>query len=395
MTDIDPEALIDRLREEDPSVVAEVKRSLARMRADQIVREARGSVTLAPPSLTSLQTFLATPDRPEQFRIEPIMLMDADVLLIAQKKVGKSTLVSNFVRALVDAEPFLGRLAVTPLEPGRSVVHFDNELGEDNMRRWLRDQQIQGTDRVFVADMRGKLATFNILNPEVRSEWAERLREVNAQVIIFDCLRPALDALGMSEDKEASRFAQALTALKIEAGASDLLLVHHAGHDATRARGDSALAGWCTDEWKLRLESQDNPFSPRVFSAFGRSQGLAPTQLDYDPLTRRLSLAEQTVATVRVGGNAEMVREVVAQQPGIAATSLRNALAARGMTNGGHRSEAIREAQETGLVVKVKQGRSNVFYPPSAAEVMWMEPADGDEGEDGWSGSDNDPDQRP
>jgi hypothetical protein len=335
------------------------------------------------------------PDRPESFRIDPIMLMDADVLLVAQKKVGKSTLVSNFVRALVDAEPFLGRLPVTPLEEGRTIVHFDNELGEDNLRRWLRDQQIRNTDRVFVADMRGKLGSFNILNPEVRSEWAERIRAVNGQVIIFDCLRPALDALGMSEDKEASRFAQALTALKIEAGAGDLLLVHPAGHGATRACGDSALAAWCTDEWKLRLESQDNPFSPRVFSAFGRSNGLAPTNLEYDPLTRRLSLADHTVATARVGGNVGIVQAIVQRQPGIAATALRDALGKEGVTNGGHRSEAIREDQAQGLVVRVKQGRSSAFFPPSAAEVMWMERSEGDEGEDGWSGSDNDPDQRP
>jgi hypothetical protein len=382
VSDIDLDALMLRLADEDPDVVEQVRRQLARMRADEIVREARGVATGPLPALTSLATFLDTPDREEAFRIEPIMLMEADVLLVAQKKVGKSTLVSNFERSLVDGQPFLGRLAVTPLEPGRTVAHFDNELGESNLRRWLRVQQIRNTDRVFVVDMRGRLTTFNILNPEVRSEWAARLREVNTQVIVFDCLRPALDALGMSEDKEASRFAQALTALKIEAGASDLLLVHHAGHDATRARGDSALSGWCTDEWKLRLESQDNPFSPRVFSAFGRSNGLAPTRLEYDPLTRRLCLADMTVATARSSSNADRVREVVDRSPGINASQLRDALAAAGMTNGGDRSTAIREAGEQGLVVRVKAGRSHTFYPPGAAEVMWMERDDS-----------NDPDQ--
>lgn len=54
MTDIDHEALIDLLRTEDISVVSEVKRQLARIRADQIVREARGTVTMPPPDLTEL-----------------------------------------------------------------------------------------------------------------------------------------------------------------------------------------------------------------------------------------------------------------------------------------------------------------------------------------------------
>ena len=167
MSDIDLEALMLRLSDEDPDVVEQVRRQLARIRADEIVREARGVSSGPIPALTSLATFLETPDREEAFRIEPIMLMEADVLLVAQKKVGKSTLVSNFERSLVDGQPFLGRLAVTPLEPGRTVAHFDNELGESNLRRWLRDQQIRNTDRVFVTDMRGKLTTFNILNPEV------------------------------------------------------------------------------------------------------------------------------------------------------------------------------------------------------------------------------------
>lgn len=370
LTDIDLDALMERLTDEDPSVIEQVQRQLARMRADQIVREARGAPTMPPPDL-----------------------------LVAQKKVGKSILVSNFVRALVDVEPFLGRLAVTPLEPDRTIVHFDNELGADNMRRWLRAQRIVNTSRVFVADMRGKLATFNILNPEIRNEWAERIRAVNGQVIIFDCLRPALDALGMSEDKEASRFAQALTALKIESGATDLLLVHHAGHDGSRARGDSALAGWCTDEWKLSLESQDNPFSPRVFSALGRSNDMQPTRLEYDPLSRRLSLAEQSVTSERTDSNVDLVCEAVRRSPGLNSTQLRDALASAGVKNGGDRSVALREAQERGMVIAVKSGRSKVFYPPSAAEVMWMERAEDDAsagmGDSVGQGREDDLDRRP
>ena len=128
MSDIDVDRLMERLEGEDASVVEQVQRQLSRIRAEQIVREARGDASIPAPDLTALSDFLSVPDRPETYRIDQIMLMDADVLLVAQKKIGKSTLVSNFVRSLVDNEPFLGRFPVTPLELGRTVVHFDNEL---------------------------------------------------------------------------------------------------------------------------------------------------------------------------------------------------------------------------------------------------------------------------
>jgi hypothetical protein len=227
--------------------------------------------------------------------------------------------------------------------------------------------------------MRGKLAAFNILDPDVRSDWADKIREAGGDVIIFDCLRPALDALGMSEDKEASRFAQALTALKIEAGVRDLLLVHHAGHDASRARGDSALAAWCTDEWKLRLANQDDPFSARVFSAFGRSLGLERTELEYDRVTRRLSLASGAVTTLRTNGHIDIVSRVVDLTPGISSGDLRDALRQRGVTNSGQQGTAIREAQERGLIVRRMDGRKAQFYSANSAGVMWSGSDSGDD----------------
>lgn len=367
--DFDPR-LMELLAGQTEAVIEGVKSGLAREEAARIIRALRSTGVEAPP-LWALDEFLSEPDPEETYRVEPIMLMEADVLVVAQKKIGKSTLVSNFIRSIVDEEPFLGKLPVTALPEGKTIVHFDNELGEVNLRRWLREQQIENTHRVRVADMRGKLGTFNILDPEVRTEWANKVRAVNGHIIIFDCLRPALDALGMSEDKEASRFAQALTALKIEAGASDLLLIHHAGHDASRARGDSALSAWCTDEWKLRLSSQDNPFSPRVFSAFGRSKGLPATELEYDALSRRLILASGAVVALRTDDHVEHVRRAVDAEPGMNSTQLREALHKRGITNGGQKSTGIREAQERGLIYKQKVGRESFFYPPRAGDVMW------------------------
>lgn len=95
-----------------------------------------------------------------------------------------------------------------------------------------------------------------------------------------------------------------------------------------------------------------------------------------------MSLAETTVVAAKVNGNIEVVREAVEHSPGMNSTQLRKALSSAGMTSGGDRSTAMREAREQGLIVRVKSGREHVFYPPSAAEVMWMERADGEESDD-------------
>ena len=170
--------LLELLDGQPESVIEGVKNSLAREEAARIIRELR-STGVEMPALWALDEFLEEGDPEETYRIDPIMLMEADVLLVAQKKIGKSTLVANFIRAIVDEEDFLGRLAVTPLSEGKTIVHFDNELGAVNLRRWLREQQIINTHRVHVSDMRGKLGAFDIMNPVVRSEWAERIRAVN------------------------------------------------------------------------------------------------------------------------------------------------------------------------------------------------------------------------
>ncbi len=107
------------------------------------------------------------------------------------------------MRALADDEMFLGRFAVNAPE-GRVVV-IDNELDERMLRRWLRDQGVRNVERVAVLPLRGRVGTFDLLDDDTRARWATKLREVDASVVLFDCLRPVLDALGLSEDKDAGR----------------------------------------------------------------------------------------------------------------------------------------------------------------------------------------------
>lgn len=240
------------------------------------------------PALVSLADFLDEPDEDEQYRIQGLWPVEGRVVFAAQYKAGKSTTVGNVLRSLADGVPFLDEFDVNEFE-GR-IALIDNELSPKMLRRWLRQQGIQNTDQVHLVNLRGRVGTFDILDPGVRAQWAEQLRARGVSVVVLDCLRPVLDVLGLNEDKDAGKFLVAFDALLKEASAPEAIVIHHAGHGGERSRGDSRLRDWPDVEWKLVREGEDDS-SPRYFSAYGRDVDQGEGQLLYDEGARRLSWA--------------------------------------------------------------------------------------------------------
>ena len=241
------------------------------------------------PPVKSLTQLLAEPDDEEQYRIDKVAPAGARIMLNAQWKAGKTTIVDNLVRALVDDEPFLGRFTVHT--PAQHLVLIDDEMSERKLRRWLRDQKIANAAAVAdVITLRGKLAAFNLLDDKVRGQWATRFRDLGCDYLALDCLRPILDALGLDEKSDAGKFLVAYDALLDEAGISDSLVVQHMGHANERARGDSRLQDWPDAIWNIVREN-DKPDSARFFSAYGRDVDVHEGRLGFDPATRRLTYA--------------------------------------------------------------------------------------------------------
>ena len=293
----------------DGEFEADVEHHLGEMRAKHEAKR-RFDDEIHPPSplpaFRCLTELLAEPDADAQYRIDPLAPAHGRVLLAAQYKAGKSTLVGNLLRSLADGDPFLGRFAVTT-QTQRAVL-IDDELAENTLRRWFRDQRITNADRVEVVTMRGHLGAFNILNEGVRAEWAKHLR--GADYLILDCLRPVLDALGLDENHDAGRFLVAFDALLADAGISEALVVHHMGHSGERARGDSRLQDWPDAIWRL-VREKDAPDSAVYFTAYGRDVDVPEGRLDFDPDTRRLTYTDCTrQARARKASEEEVLKEV-------------------------------------------------------------------------------------
>lgn len=314
-----------------------------------------------PPVPTSLTAMLAIADLPATYRIDDLWPMGGRVLLAAQYKSGKSTLVGNLLRALVDGDDFLGRWK--PRSVSR-VTLLDTELDEAMLRRWLRDQGIRHTDAIDVVSLRGKVGTFNILDDTTRAEWAERIGPTD--VLVLDCLRPCLDALGLSEDKEAGRFLVAFDALCREAGAAEATMVHHMGHSQERSRGDSRLLDWPDVLWKIVRDTNDDDETieggDRFFSAMGRDVNVAEAQLDYTHETRSLMICGGGRADKKARGiTSDIVEVMMAAPEGLGRNELVNKLKAFGAGRNVARL-AVANAVQTGLLVIAEggPGRPNV-----------------------------------
>lgn len=294
----------------------EVEREVHRLRVREAAKakfEAEGLEVAVLPRRVGLRDFLAEPDDPIRYRVGGLLPTGGRVVLSAQHKAGKTTVIGSLMRSLVDDVLFLDHFAV---EPVHRLIGIDNELSEPMRRRWMRDQGIVNTNRIDLVSLRGHLSLFNILEPRTRSRWAAHLGP--ADLLVFDCLRPALDALGLSEDKDAGRFLEALDELAAEAGISELLLVHHMGHQGERSRGDSRILDWPDAVWKLVKDAEDSGTSAgavrRYFSAYGRDVDQSELLLAFDPATRHLSVAGGSRLDARVGEACEAVLAVLTER---------------------------------------------------------------------------------
>ncbi len=361
----------------------EVEREAYRQRVrdaarEKVARETAGEVELPP--LARLDEFLSVPDEDVTHRVETLWPTGGRVVLSAPHKSGKTTLTGNLVRSLADGEPFLGRFGV---ERATRVVLVDNELDERMLRRWLRDHDVANQTAVELLALRGRLSAFAILDPETRKRWAEHIGP--ADVLVLDCLRPALDALGLDENREAGRFLEALDELAAAAGISEVLVVHHMGHNGERSRGDSRILDWPDAVWKLVRDAEDDaddevvtPARRVYFSGYGRDVDQPETLLAFDPASRRLSVAGGTRRETRIAPTLEAVLELLdgTAEP-LSGRQVEDALTGDGQHGRQPVRDALKLARRRGDVLTEKGPKNATLHSlnPSVRQVRRSAPS--------------------
>ena len=272
----------------DPLLVLEVgKVRRAREARRQVDHEDAVAAFREPPYTASLTAELAMPPQPTRYAVDRVIPAGGNVLLTAQYKTGKTTLISNLARSLVDGHPFLGRYDVAAVD-GRVAI-FNYEVDRDQYREWLRDLNIDDTDRVVPLNLRGYRLPLEV--PFVEDWVVAWLQRHEARVWIVDPFARAATGIDENSNTEVGRWLDTLDVIKARAGVTELVLPTHTGRREAddgdeRARGATRLDDWADVRWLLTKDKGD----VRYFRATGRDVDEAESALAYDPATRGLTL---------------------------------------------------------------------------------------------------------
>ncbi|MFI0481728.1 bifunctional DNA primase/polymerase [Actinomadura sp. 9N215] len=277
-----------------------------------------------PAHLPTLADDLAQPDIETPYIIDEIMPAGSNVLLTAQYKTGKTTLVNDCARALAEQTPFLDRFDVTD-HPGRVVI-FNYEMDVNQYRRWWRDIGCAAPDRITLVHLRG--IRLNLLAP-ITQEWIySTLLDMKCETWIVDPFARAFTGCG--DENNNSDVAAALDILddiKKQAGVANLILATHTGRAEVeegreRARGATRLDDWADVRWILTRDETNL----RFLRATGRDVEFDETRLLLDADTRRLKCTGGDRKTERRRRFETELRDFISANPGCSARDIHEAI---------------------------------------------------------------------
>lgn len=252
----------------------------------------------------SLDEFYEQPEHETHFRVgsehgdkrHGLWPSNGTVLLAAQAKAGKTTLLLNLIYSLVTGEKFLGRFDVTGLGPDDKAVILNLEVNDDQYRRWQKSRGIPNDPRVMVANLRGKANNVNLLDRGIRKLFVEKLQATGANILIVDPIGPIMRAIGVDEQDNSTvgRVLDAFNELRVDTNIKDIFLIHHAGHaiDSQKSRpggsrGASAFNDIPDALWTYGIE-KDNP-GVRYLTLQGRDVFDEGIEVKFDEDTRTLT----------------------------------------------------------------------------------------------------------
>jgi hypothetical protein len=357
LTEVYPDPVKDPAAQQAAELAAralaeELLRMRARRSATRILDAEDAARTFRePPYRPTLTEELALPEEPVAYTIDQVLPAGGNVLLTAQYKTGKTTLVNALARSLADRRPFLGRFDVADL-PGR-VALWNYEVDERQYRRWLREVGFVDTDRVCVLHLRGYRLPLSV--PHVEDWVVCWLEEHKVALWVVDPFARAFVGAGRSENDntEVGAFLDTLDVIQNRAGVSDLVLPTHTGRAEVeagdeRARGATRLDDWADVRWFLTKDDNDE----RYFRATGRDVDVAEEKLGFDPVTRALTLGGWDRRTERRRRVSDAIVAFVEAHPGCTVRDLEKGL--------GMNKELVSQARHEALaarVIKVVEGR--------------------------------------
>lgn len=311
----------------------DLARALHRMRVEKEarLRLAREGADPSPPFDAGLLTDIL--DRPQEprWRMTDLMPAEGSMLVVAQRKTGKTTLMLNAAHSLLTGEPFLNRFPCHVVTGTVAILNY--EVSGAQLATWAKHVGVP-EDRLFLANLRGRRNPLTY--EEDRLLLGALLRDQGVESLIVDPFGQAFSGKSQNDAGEVGAWLSGLDAFaRSEVGARDVILTAHAGWNGERTRGSSALEGWA-DSVVTMTFGADN--ETRYLRALGRDVGVDEDRLSFDPETRLMAMTgggsrKQATRVSKAEALVQPVCDVVRDNPGVSTGDLVDSV--RALRHGG------------------------------------------------------------
>lgn len=271
---------------------------MERMRVREDAKAALVAEKMPPPEplvITTADVLRKTLPAQPPARVAGVLPGNGGALLIAQAGTGKTTLLGNLARDLIDGTPFLDHCHVRRVSGRIAMLSYEMDAGE--LLDWFDSVGVD-LERFVMVDLRGRANP--LADDATRLALAADLRALDVEVLMVDSFGRAFT--GESQDSAAdvtSWFVLLDTFTRAEVGATEWVVIAHAGWSAERGRGSSALHD-SPDSVLLYVKEADDTRTLRAEKYRGRG-ALQKVGVTFDPETLRVT------AGATLGGTHENV----------------------------------------------------------------------------------------
>lgn len=284
-------------------------RDLAKSKFEEMKFAQEGEPVIA----ISLISLLATPIPKSKWVVEDLLMKAGKIFFAAKAKAGKTTVTLALLKSLADGISFLGKFKVEV--PEGCIGYMNLELTEGQMQEWVARQGIRNVHKVHFWNLRGKPNPFR--SQTFRNHLIQEMQELGIKTLIIDTFAKIFSGEA-NNNSEVNRFLIMLDDVLDRAGVEQLVMLVHAGNDASKIRGATALTEHPDGIWYLINDDQKN----RYFSAIGRDIEIAEGQITYDKTTAELTFTGAGKRATKDLTSRERVVEFVKVNPGSNASEI-------------------------------------------------------------------------
>ncbi|UNK71733.1 AAA family ATPase [Microbacterium sp. H1-D42] len=327
----------------------------------------------------SLAEILARPDT-ERFRVDGLLLSEGFTTVVAARKTGKTTFNLNLADSLLSGRDFLGQFPVEPVEGRIALLNF--EVAAKQVAHWANLVGVD-PDRFDIVTLRGRRNP--LLHPQDRADLAEYLRGRKVEFLFVDPFSRAFYGESQQDNTQVQAFLSDLDVFaRSEVGATDVVLNVHAGWNADRSRGASALEDHPDSIIWLKPGDREKGDRSTYIEAKGRDVDIEEMQLAFDPTTYRLSLtgegSRREVKLAQKQSDLEpAILRAVAAEPGINTKGVTENLRTAGVPfQKGDETKTLKAMLEGGRIGWKKGERNaSLWYPAGHPDAVTKAPLAG------------------